>query len=95
MNVYVNYQKMFHMVAERTLEAKLVENWRDHSSDGELRQRSVADEMLAINETIKALDDDDAPEIFENLPFDTSSTEHRRDGGTSHERISWVSQDAQ
>ena len=52
------------LAADQELAAKLAESCSSQSSEGEERQKSRAEELLAIHDTIKLLNDDDALELF-------------------------------
>ena len=52
------------LAADQELAAKLAESCSSQSSEGEERQKSRAEELLAIHDTMKLLNDDDALELF-------------------------------
>ena len=52
------------LAADQELAAKLAESCSSQSSEGEERQKSRAEELLAIHNTMNLLNDDDAPELF-------------------------------
>merc|ERR1712136_258421 len=52
------------LAADQELAAKLAESCSSQSSEWEERQKSRAEELLAIHDTIKLLNDDDALELF-------------------------------
>jgi len=52
------------LAADQELAAKLAESCRSQSSEWEERQKSRAEELVAIHDTIKLLNDDDALELF-------------------------------
>ena len=52
------------LAADQELAAKLAESCSSQSSEEEERQKSRAEELLAIHDTIKLLNDDDARELF-------------------------------
>ena len=75
------------LTADETLAAKLAEIWDGQSSEREPRRKSRAEEILAIHEAIKLLNDDDALELFKatltnSLPGGDPS-KHRCGGQTT------------
>ena len=54
------------LTANETLAAKLAESLHNQSSEREPRRRSRVEEILAIHETIKLLNDDGAFNVFKN-----------------------------
>ena len=84
------------LTADESFAAELAQSCDSQSSEREDRQKSMAEELLAIHETIKLLNEDDALELFKTpLTFGAGQSKHRCGGQTSDERTSLVFPDAQ
>ena len=66
------------LAADETLADKLAQNWDNQSSEWDERWRSRAEDLLAINETIKLLNDDDALELLQTTRTNPSSVQVHR-----------------
>ena len=63
------------LAADETLADKLAENWDSESSEWEENRKSRAEEILAMYETIKLLNEDDALEFFKATSTNLSSVQ--------------------
>ena len=82
------------LLADEQLASKLAGNCTTQASEWEVRQRMRAEELVASQETIKLLNDDDSLELFkETLPSPGPELQERgRPSGTcSAPRFTWIS----